>query len=176
MHCLHESTGICGSCDELLNEQAPALKQEEVWYHKDGTVCPDMSDCDTWEHSSVRTGDLFTGDNERTDVAAEVIDGRESVYGEVVDGMIRIAQMWSAYLGKDGLVEAHDVPAMMILMKLVRYRQSPDYSDHTDDVEGYLDIIRQIIGEDMIHARDVKDFIRQKYGDGEVFRVKGSAS
>jgi Zn-finger protein len=209
-------------------EQAmPEVKQE--FFHKDGSVCSDVDECDTWEHSTVKlqavcvqcphlfaehdrnpdgtgcrlcvcpryddTTDADTGSamfcdhgkawgaeciecgrTDRTDVAAEVIDGRQSVYGEVVDGMIRIAQMWSAYLGKDGLVEAHDVPMMMILMKAVRYRQSPDYSDHTDDIEGYLDIVRQVMGEDMIHARTVADYIAQKWGDGEVFRVKGSAS
>jgi hypothetical protein len=39
----------------------------------------------------------------------------------------------------------------------------PDYSDNTDDVEGYLDIARKIVGDDMIQAKTVNDFIAQKW-------------
>ena len=41
----------------------------------------------------------------------------------------------------------------------------PCYSDNSDDIEGYLDIFRKLVGEDMIHARTVSDFIAQKWGD-----------
>jgi hypothetical protein len=46
-------------------------------------------------------------------------------------------------------------------MKLVRTKETPNYSDNSDDVEGYLDIFRQLVGDDMIHARTVDDYIQQ---------------
>ena len=44
----------------------------------------------------------------------------------------------------------------------MRADQTPDYSDNSDDIEGYLDIFRKIVGEDMIHARSVSDYVEQK--------------
>lgn len=98
---------------------------------------------------------------EREGNLGEVIDRRVQVYGDPVDGHVRIAQAWSSIL--DCEVQAWQVPIMMIMMKAVRMRTSPDYSDHSDDIEGYLDIFRQIIGEDMIHARSVSEYIALKW-------------
>lgn len=96
----------------------------------------------------------------RTDVVAEVIDERVQVYGNPLETFEQIAQVWSGILGHP--VKATDVPLCQIGMKLVRTAQAPDYSDNSDDVEGYLDIFRQLVGEDMVHARSVTDYIEQK--------------
>ena len=90
----------------------------------------------------------------------EVVDKRVSVYGDPVEGHIRIAEVWSGILGFK--VEPYQVPLCMMGMKLVRTSVTPDYADNSDDVEGYLDIFRQMVGKDMIHARDTKEYLRLK--------------
>lgn len=94
-----------------------------------------------------------------TDIVDEVIDGRRSVYGQPVDTFARIAQMWSAQLGHE--VQAWQVPLLFISAKLIRAGEAPDYSDNTDDVEGYLAIFREIMGPDMIHARSVDEYLAE---------------
>lgn len=100
-------------------------------------------------------------DVERDGNLGEVIDRRVQVYGDPVAGFASIAAMWTEYL--DFPVQAHQVPMMMLLMKVVRSKTSPDYSDHSDDIEGYLDIFRKVIGEDMIQARSVNEYIEKKW-------------
>lgn len=92
----------------------------------------------------------------------ELIDRRVQVYGEPVEMFARIAQTWSGIIGHE--ISAHQVPMMMMGMKLVRTDVAPDYSDNTDDIEGYLDIFRKVIGPDMIHARSVSDYVEKKWG------------
>lgn len=91
---------------------------------------------------------------------AELIDERVKVYGDPKVTFPQIAQAWSAVLGVE--VRPDQVPLCLIAMKLVRTSQTPDYSDNSDDVEGYLDIFRKVIGEDMIHARTVDEYVEKK--------------
>lgn len=93
----------------------------------------------------------------------ELIDGRIDVYGDPVTGFIRHAQVWSGILGHE--VQPWQVALCMIGYKLVRTGITPDYSDNSDDVDGYLDIFRQLIGEDMVHARDTAEYVA-KGGQG----------
>lgn len=97
-----------------------------------------------------------------TDIVSEVIDGRRGVYGEPVDTYPRIAAMWSAILGKEEVVKAWHVPLMFIAAKIIRTAECPDYSDNSDDIEGYLAIFREIIGEDMVQARSVTEYLELK--------------
>jgi hypothetical protein len=90
----------------------------------------------------------------------ELIDRRTAVYGEPVECFTRIALVWSGITGLN--IQAYDVPLMMAGMKAVRAQITPDYSDNSDDIEGYLDIFRQVVGEDMIHARSVTEYIELK--------------
>jgi hypothetical protein len=99
---------------------------------------------------------------ERAGTLGEVIDRRVQVYGDPVVGFAEIAQMWSVFLGHD--VQAWEVPIMMALMKVVRMKSSPDYSDHIDDIKGYADIFEKVMGEDMIQARSVNEYIEKKWG------------
>lgn len=98
----------------------------------------------------------------RTGVTGEVIDGRVGVYGDPVATFPRIAEVWSGILGHP--VSATDVPLMLAGMKLVRAQVTPDYSDNPDDVEGYIDIFRKVVGPDMIHARSVKEYLEKRDG------------
>lgn len=102
--------------------------------------------------------------HERDGNVGELIDRRVQVYGDPITGFADIAAMWSVYL--DHTVQAYEVPIMMMLMKVVRSKTSPDYSDHSDDIEGYLDIFRKIIGDDMILARSVTEYIEKKWPSG----------
>jgi hypothetical protein len=99
-----------------------------------------------------------------TNIVDEVIDRRRQVYGEPKDGFPRIAQVWSGITGHE--ISALDVPLMLIGLKAVRTQITPDYSDNSDDIEGFLAIFRELVGEDMVHARLVSEYIEKKYGDG----------
>lgn len=78
---------------------------------------------------------------------------------------IRIAQVWSGILGHT--VRPVDVPLMMAGMKLVRAQNTPDYSDNVDDIDGYIEIARKVVGEDMILARSVQEYLDKKF-PGEI--------
>lgn len=95
-----------------------------------------------------------------TDVVDEVIDGRRGVYGQPTDTYPRIAQMWSAMLGHE--VRAWEVPLLFMAAKMIRTEMAPDYSDNSDDIEGYLAIFRELIGPDMIHARSVGEYLAEQ--------------
>jgi hypothetical protein len=90
----------------------------------------------------------------------EIVDKRVALYGDPVDTFVRIAQVWSGITGFD--IKPIHVPLMQAGMKLVRTEVSPDYSDNSDDVDGYMDIFRRLVGEDMIHARTPQEYWAQK--------------
>ena len=60
---------------------------------------------------------------------------RNRDYGDPRPNMQATADMWSAYKGVK--FEAHDVPAMMMLLKIVRISVSPWKADNWDDAEAY---------------------------------------
>jgi len=95
--------------------------------------------------------------SESSEVVNEVIDGRRGVYGEPTDTFARMAQMISGLLGVE--IHAWQVPLIFIITKMVRTNQCPDYSDNSDDIEGYLAIFRELIGDDMVHARSVDEYL-----------------
>ena len=91
----------------------------------------------------------------------ELVDRRVQVYGDPLETFERIAQVWSGILGHT--VKAVEVPLLMAGMKLVRTQVMPDYSDNSDDIDGYLYIFRTLVGDDMIHARTVAEFVDKKW-------------
>ena len=93
-------------------------------------------------------------------LVAEVVDGRRSVYGNPEEVFPRHAQVWSAILGVP--VTAEQVALCLIGYKLVRTADAPDYSDNSDDIEGYLDIFRKIVGDRMVSARSVSEYMEKK--------------
>ena len=93
-------------------------------------------------------------------LVAEVIDGRRSVYGNPEEVFPRHAQVWSAIIGAP--VTAEQVALCLIGYKLIRTADTPDYSDNSDDIEGYLDIFRKIVGDRMISARSVSEYMEKK--------------
>jgi len=100
---------------------------------------------------------------------AELIDERVKVYGDPTVTFPQIAQAWSAVLGVE--VRPDQVPLCLIAMKLVRTSQTPDYSDNSDDIEGYLDIFRKVVGKDMVHARTVYEYVTEKHARQQSVRL-----
>ena len=79
--------------------------------------------------------------NPRTDTltkAEQLINGdRNNQYGPPNQDFGRTASLWTTYLDGRTLIEAHDVAAMMILLKISRIRWSPENHDHWIDIAGY---------------------------------------
>lgn len=70
------------------------------------------------------------------DEASELVSNdRRDVYGDAKENFTDIAAMWSAYKGT--LFEAHDVAAMMVLVKVSRLSVSPQKWDNWVDMAGY---------------------------------------
>jgi hypothetical protein len=87
----------------------------------------------------------------------ELIDGRVDVYGDPVAVFLRHAQVWSGILGVE--VQPWQVALCMMGYKLVRTSVTPDYSDNSDDIDGYKDIFVTLIGDEMVQARDTKAYL-----------------
>jgi len=64
-----------------------------------------------------------------------VLQDRQNQYGQPEDCFGMIARMWGAYLGV--CVSAHDVAAMMALLKIARFRHNPLHEDNAVDLAGY---------------------------------------
>lgn len=92
----------------------------------------------------------------------ELLASRQSVYGDRVDNMVRVAQIWTGILGFE--VQPVQVALMMAGYKLYRASLTPDYSDNVDDVDGYIQMAREVVGDDMIHARTVDEYLEKKSG------------
>ena len=64
-----------------------------------------------------------------------VLKDMQNQYGGPEDSFGMIARMWGAYLGV--CVSAHDVAAMMALLKIARFRHNPFHEDNAVDCAGY---------------------------------------
>ena len=88
------------------------------------------------------------------------INERSRVYGEPVNCWSRVAQVWSAIL--DHEVTAAQAALCMVGLKAVRTAITPDYSDNFTDIGGYAEIYRRIIGDDMVEASTVDEYLRKR--------------
>lgn len=112
-------------------------------------------------------------DNSNTE---KLLASREEVYGNRVNNMQRVAQMWNGYLGVD-VITAADVAMMFVLYKAYRFKITPDYSDNINDVFGYAEMAREVQRElgGLIDAETVKEYLRKKnYGDDRVGEIVGA--
>lgn len=74
--------------------------------------------------------------NDILDKAKSIINGeRQGTYGNAEDSFAVIAQMWSAYLGRE--LKSSDVANMMILMKVARNSSGVYKDDNWIDICGY---------------------------------------
>lgn len=83
------------------------------------------------------------------DTAKQLIAGsRAEAYGSFSDNAKQQAELWNAYLadGKDGIrsIEPMDVPAMMILVKLMRLSGNTSHQDSWVDIAGFAGLAEQV--------------------------------
>lgn len=71
-----------------------------------------------------------------------VANGRNNEYGEPTDNMQRTAEMLAAYFGnRNGRsIEAEDVAAIGVILKLGRLAHNPAHEDSWTDIAGYAAI------------------------------------
>lgn len=70
---------------------------------------------------------------------------RNRDYGDPRPNFEATAQMWSAY--KRVEFSAHDVAAMMILLKVARLSESPHKRDNWTDAAGYAGLGAEVVPE-----------------------------
>jgi hypothetical protein len=69
------------------------------------------------------------------DEAQKAVENRREIYGHSTAHHELTANLWSAYLGRD--ISATEVAVMMILDKIARQRNRPNYRDNYADMAGY---------------------------------------
>lgn len=75
----------------------------------------------------------------------DLVEGtRQEQHGDPVPNMERIARGWSIILEAE--VRPQHVPLMMVWFKVVRESRN-HLDDNLDDIEGYTEIMRQVVGE-----------------------------
>ena len=73
---------------------------------------------------------------------------RENEYGVPEDSFEMIGKLWTVYLDYATKIDAHDVAAMMALLKIARIAKSPDHMDSWCDVAGYASCGGEIAGKE----------------------------
>ena len=68
---------------------------------------------------------------------------REQTYGSPSKNLLRIAEMWNAYLGEESGLTAQDVCVMMILLKSARLANTPGHRDSIVDICGYAALMER---------------------------------
>lgn len=74
---------------------------------------------------------------------------REHEYGVPEDSFEMIGKLWTVYLDYATKIDAHDVAAMMALLKIARIAKSPDHMDSWVDGCGYFACGGEIAGKEM---------------------------
>lgn len=75
---------------------------------------------------------------------------RAATHGDAEDSFAEIAAYWSIYMHRhcpDGIVEAHDVAALMVLFKVARLGGNPLHDDNWVDTAGYA-----ALGAELAHG------------------------
>lgn len=77
--------------------------------------------------------------------AESLVNGdRAKDYGDARDSFTRLAQIWSAILGRE--VSAAQVAICLAALKLSRLSQSPDHADSWVDLAGYAALGAEVSG------------------------------
>lgn len=78
------------------------------------------------------------------DTARSLITGdRAATHGDAKASFEKIAAHWSIYLNTE--VKARDVAQMMILLKAVRAKESPNHKDNPIDQAGYAGLYWEVL-------------------------------
>lgn len=98
--------------------------------------------------------------NEKTDA---LLESRRAMYGDRVTNMERVAQLWSALLNHT--IEDWQVPLLMSAYKMLRTFETPDYSDNSDDIDGWKQMFVEVMEANhggIVQARTVEEYHRLK--------------
>lgn len=84
--------------------------------------------------------------------AQSIVNGeRQKDYGDINDSFLRIAGLWSAYVGVH--IDKYDVAKMMMLLKISRAKNG-NHRDSYVDIVGYVECVDKLLGIDgEIHVR-----------------------
>lgn len=123
------------------------------------TECPDREACSQGAPCDVVLGVATLSKPAGSNA---IVNERAATYGDVHEMYTRSAHAVSAVLGVEVL--PWQVPLIMVGLKLVRTSITPDYSDNSDDIDGYVDIFRTLIGPDMITASSAAEYQLKKNG------------
>ena len=74
---------------------------------------------------------------------------REQDYGTPEDSFQKIGTFWTVYLDYAAKIDAHDVAAMMALLKIARISENPQHMDSWVDGCGYFSCGGEIAGKDV---------------------------
>ena len=74
---------------------------------------------------------------------------REHEYGVPEDSFEMIGKLWTVYLDCATKIDAHDVAAMMALLKIARISENPQHMDSWVDGCGYFACGGEIAGKEM---------------------------
>jgi len=110
---------------------------------------------------------MNNNETEATKTTEALLAQRQSTYGDRVENMVRVAQIWSGILGTE--VQPVQVPLMMAGYKMYRASITPDYSDNMDDIDGYIAIAREVVGPAMVDARSVQEYLIKKQAVRDVY-------
>lgn len=93
----------------------------------------------------------------------ELLASRRDVYGDRVTNMERVAALWSALLNTE--IQDWQVPLLMSAYKMMRTFETPDYSDNSDDIDGWKQMFVEVMEANhggIIKARTVEEYHRLK--------------
>lgn len=86
--------------------------------------------------------------------AREIVDGdRQKDYGNINDSFIRIAGLWSAYVGVT--IDKYDVAKMMMLLKISRAKNG-NHRDSYIDIVGYVECVDKLLALDLANKEAFK--------------------
>ena len=111
--------------------------------------------------------------DKKKETTDELLASRRAIYGDRVKNMERTAMLWSALLGVT--IEDWQVPLMMSAYKMLRTFETPDYSDNSDDIDGWKKMFVEIMEANyggIIQARTVEEYQAQK--DGSLYLDRSS--
>lgn len=77
---------------------------------------------------------------------AIIYGDREKTYGHPSKNLKTIATMWNAYLNaktEKGELNAKDVAALMMLVKVARFANDPSHRDNLVDICGYAALVER---------------------------------
>ena len=96
---------------------------------------------------------------EQKETVDELLASRHAVYGDRIDNMERVAQIWSGLLGVE--IKDWQVPLLMSAYKMFRTFQTPNYSDNSDDIDGWKKMFVEVMDANhggIVQARTVEEY------------------